>query len=86
MNAAAPGVALVTGGCSGIGRAIAAQLGAPRCAARSAAAVVAGRAVCTPGLLNRAMRVLAAATPRAVVDLVRRHAPPWLPRADRQAT
>ena len=55
-----------------------------RVAAAGVRAMLAGRAECTPGVLNRALAVLAAATPQPVVDLVRRRAP-WLPRADRAA-
>jgi uncharacterized protein len=55
-----------------------------RVAAAGVRAMLAGHAECTPGLLNRAMAVLAAATPQPVVDLVRRRAP-WLPRAERAA-
>ena len=61
------------------------MMDADRVAAAGVRAMLAGRAECTPGLFNRAMRVLAAATPQPVVDLVRRHAP-WLPRADHQRT
>jgi len=61
------------------------MMDADRVAAAGVRAMLAGRAECTPGVLNRAMRVLAAATPQAVVDFLRRHAP-WLPRADRQGT
>jgi hypothetical protein len=56
-----------------------------RVAAAGVRAMLAGRAECTPGLLNRAMAVLAAATPQPVIDLVRRRAP-WLPRAHREGT
>lgn len=59
------------------------MMDADRVAAAGVRAMFAGRAECTPGLLNRTLRVLAAATPQAVVDLVRRRAP-WLPRADRR--
>ena len=58
------------------------MMDAERVAAAGVRAMLAGRAECTPGLLNRAMRALAAATPQPVVDLLRRRAP-WLPRADR---
>jgi short-subunit dehydrogenase len=54
-----------------------------RVAAVGVRAMLAGRAECTPGLFNRAMRVVAAATPQPVVDLVRRHVP-WLPHPGRQ--
>ena len=60
------------------------MMDADRVAAAGVRAMLAGRAECTPGLLNRAMAVLAAATPQPLVDLVRRRAP-WLPRADRAA-
>jgi short-subunit dehydrogenase len=59
------------------------MMDADRVAAAGVRAMLAGRAECTPGLLNRVMAVLAAATPQFVVDLARRRAP-WLPRADRE--
>jgi short-subunit dehydrogenase len=61
------------------------MMDADRVAAAGVRALLAGRAECTPGVLNRVLRMLAAATPQVLVDLLRRRAP-WLPRADRQGT
>jgi short-subunit dehydrogenase len=66
-----------------LARRLGVMMDADRVAAAGVRAMLAGRAECTPGLLNRAMAVLAAATPQPVVDLVRRRAP-WLPRAHRE--
>ena len=66
-----------------LARRLGVMMDADRVAAAGVRAMLAGRAECTPGLLNRAMAVLAAATPQPVVDLVRRRAP-WLPRARRE--
>jgi len=66
-----------------LARRLGVMMGADRVAAAGVRAMLAGRAECTPGLLNRAMAVLAAATPQPVIDLVRRRAP-WLPRAHRE--
>ena len=66
-----------------LARRLGVMMGADRVAAAGVQAMLAGRAECTPGFLNRAMAVLAAATPQPVVDLVRRRAP-WLPRAHRE--
>ena len=41
-------------------------------------ALFAGRATCMPGLLNRALALLAVLTPQWIIDLIRRRAP-WLP-------
>jgi short-subunit dehydrogenase len=58
---------------------------AERVADAGVRAMLAGRAECTPGLLNRAMRALVVLVPQSVIDLVRRHAP-WLPPAAREPT
>ncbi len=47
-------------------------------------AMFAGKAECVPGLVNRALAVLASLTPQIVVDLLRRRAP-WLPKGGRPA-
>ncbi len=55
-----------------------------RVAAAGLRALLAGRAECVPGLWNRGLALLAAATPQWVVDLIRRRAP-WLGKAERRS-
>jgi short-subunit dehydrogenase len=68
-----------------LARRLGVMMDADRVARAGVDAMLRGRAECTPGLVNRALRTLAVLTPQPVVDLVRRRAP-WLPRPERTPT
>jgi len=60
-----------------LGRRLGVMMDARTVARAGVRAMLARRAVCIPGVLSRAMVVLAVLTPQAVIDVVRRRAP-WL--------